>query len=284
MAVELSTTHFWAYWEANGQFCSITTPFQPSANPQSCIAALYARSTADITSQCSLQIRKASDVNLQTQILPYVWILTTPLSIPASTIMLICPEKSHRNHHHKKTCTCPEITTACGAASSNYYLPPRYETPNLGVNVSLNMANLHMINISALDFCIWQNLGNNRNEMQLQHLTTIPSIPVHTIYQHIINSTQQIMPFDMDDESTEDTDLIWTLFSHTGMYITAIGLLIPAGLGLFCYYFFWCWHARLACQPLQPGNMQYAIVDDDVEVAMARFYHLQDLVKIMAWL
>ena len=25
--------------------------------------------------------------------------------------------------------------------------------------------------------------------------------------------------------------------------------------------------ARLACQPLQPGTMQYTIVDDDVEVA-----------------
>ena len=36
------------------------------------------------------------------------------------------------------------------------------------------------------------------------------------------------MPFDMDDESTEDTDSIWTLFLHTGMYVTAIGLLIPA--------------------------------------------------------
>ena len=71
----------------------------------------------------------------------------------------------------------------------------------------------------------------------------------------------------MEDESTEDTDSIWILFSHTEMYITAIGLLIPAGLGLFHCYFFWCQPARLACQPLQPGNMQYTIVDDDVEAA-----------------
>ena len=81
--------------------------------------------------------------------------------------------------------------------------------------------------------------------MQLQHLTTIPLIPVHKIYGHIINGTQQIMSFDMDDESAEDTDSIWTLFSHTGMYVTAIGMLILAGLGLFCCYFFWCWPARL---------------------------------------
>ena len=61
--------------------------------------------------------------------------------------------------------------------------------------------------------------------------------------------------FDTTDESTEDTDSIWTLFLHMGTYITAIGLLIPAGLGMFCCYFFWCQPARLVCQPLQPGNM-----------------------------
>ena len=138
---------------------------------------------------------------------------------------------------------------ACSPNSSNFYLPPRYGTPNLDINVSINMANLNMINILALDFCIWQHFGNNRSET------------------HMINSTQPIMPFDMDNESTEHTNSIWTLFSHTGMYVTAIGLLIPAGLGLFCCYFFWCQPARLAHQPLQPGNMQHTIVDDNVEEA-----------------
>ena len=47
----------------------------------------------------------------------------------------------------------------------------------------------------------------------------------------------------------------------------AIGSLIPAGLGIFFCYFFWCRPARLAHQPLQPGNMLYAIVDNDVEEA-----------------
>ena len=58
MAVELSTTQFQTCQEANGQFCNITTSFQPLANPPSCIAALYAKNTADITSKCSLQICK----------------------------------------------------------------------------------------------------------------------------------------------------------------------------------------------------------------------------------
>ena len=124
-----------------------------------------------------------------------------------------------------------------------------------------------MINILAQDLLIWKHLGNNRSDVQLQHLTTIPWIPVHKIYQHLLNITLPIMPFDMDKESTEDTSSIWTLFSHPGIYITAIGSLIPVGLGLFCCYFFWCWPAKLACWPLPQGNMQYTIVDDNVEVA-----------------
>ena len=133
---------------------------------------------------------------------------------------------------------------ACSATSPNFYLPPRYETLTLDVNISLNMANLYMINILAQDFHIWKHLGSNRSDMQLQHLTTIPSIPVHKIYQHLLNNTLPIIPF--DKESTENTGSIWTLFSHLGIYVSAIGLLIPVGLGLFCCYFFWCQPARLA--------------------------------------
>ena len=240
MAVELSTTQFQVCREANGQFCSITKPFQPLANPPSCVSALYARSPADITSQCLLQIRKTLDVNLPTQISPDVWILMTPLSIPASTITLICPEKATETITIRKPVHIWKIHLACSATSPHFYIPPRYQTSNLDINVSLNMANLHMVNVSVLDFHVWQHLGDNSSETHLQHLTTIPWIPVHKIYQHIINGTQHIMPFDTTDESTEDTDLIWTLFSHIGMYVTAIGLLIPAGLGLFCCYFFWC--------------------------------------------
>ena len=32
------------------------------------------------------------------------------------------------------------------------------------------------------------------------------------------------------------------------------GLLIPAGLGIFFCYFFWCQPARLVWQPLTPGT------------------------------
>ena len=83
------------------------------------------------------------------------------------------------------------------------------------------------------------------------------------LYSHIAKGIQHITPFS-PKESKGDTDSIWTLFSHTGMYVMAIGSLIPACLGIFCCYFFWCWPARLACWPLQPGTTQDTIVDDDI--------------------
>ena len=245
MPVELSITQFQVCQEANGQFYSITTPFQPLANPPAYVSALYARNPAGITSQCLLQIRKTSDVNLPTQISPDVWILMTPLSTPASTIMLICPERAREAITIRKPVHILRILMACSATSSHFYLPPKYQTSNLDINVSLNMANLHMVNISALDFHIWQHLKDNGSETQLWYLPTIPVIPIHQIYQHMINGIQHIMPFNTTDESTADTGLIWTLILHTGMYFTAIGLLISARLGLFCCYFFWCQPARL---------------------------------------
>ena len=264
MAVELSTIQFQVCWEVNCQFCSITMPFQ-DANPPSCIAALYAKSTVDITSKCSLQIWKASGINLPTQIAPIVWILTTPLAAPANTMTLICPEKAIETITIQKPVHILRLPMACSATSSNFYLPTRSKPPTLDVNVSLNMVNLDIINILAQDFHIWKQ----------QKWGAATALNHHTLHSgtqnwptHAQQYLNQLCLLIWMKRSTEHIDSIWTLFPHTGMYVTTIGLFIPAGLGLFFCYFFWCQPARLACQPLQPGNMQYTIVDDDVDVAL----------------
>ena len=238
MAVELSPHQFQICQVANGQFCTIPTPFQPLANSLTCISALYTRNSASITSRCSLQIKKTSDISTPSQIAPNVWILTTALSASASTITLICPGKATTFIKVEKPIHILWIPPACSAMVSHFHLPPTYQNSSLEVNISLDMANLNMVNISSLDFCIWQHLEDHRNETQLQHLATMPSIPVNRTYQHMISGTQHIIPLDTADKSTGDTDSIWTLFSHTGIYIMAIGSLIPAGLGVFCCYFF----------------------------------------------
>ena len=93
MGLELSTAHFQTCQQANGQFCHISTPFQPLANPPTCISSLYAKSKASIASKCSLQLCKMTTTTLPTQITPDVWILTTPATAPVNTITLICPGK-----------------------------------------------------------------------------------------------------------------------------------------------------------------------------------------------
>ena len=206
----------------NGQFCHISTPFQLLTNPPTCIAALYTKSKAGIASKCSLQLHKTTTTNLPTQITPDVWILTTPATAPINTVTLICPEKPMETIPIQQLIHILKLPMACSATSSHFYLPPRYETPILDVNISLNMTNLQMINISAQHFHIWQHLGNNRSDMQLQHLATIPSIPVHKIYQHLLNGTTPIVPF--NTESSENTNSLWSVFTHPGIYISALGL------------------------------------------------------------
>ena len=100
------------------------------------------------------------------------------------------------------------------------------------------MANLNMVNISSLDFHIWQHLKDHRNETQLHHLSSIPSVQIAQLYKPMISGITPITPFTSPEESSGDTVPLWTLFSHTGVYVTAIELLIPAGLGIFCCYSF----------------------------------------------
>ena len=120
MVVELSITQIQACQDANGQFCSITIPFQPLTNPPSCVAALYAKSKVDITSKCSLQICKASATNLPTQIAPGVWILATPVTAPSNTMTLICPEKPMATIPIQKPTHILKLPMACSATSSSF--------------------------------------------------------------------------------------------------------------------------------------------------------------------
>ena len=241
MAVEISPQQFRICQEANGQFCTIPTPFQPLANPPSCITALYVKNTASISARCSLQIRKSSDVSMPSQLAPSVWILTTAPSAATATITLICLGETAQFIAVKRPIHILCLPTACSATSPNFDLSPYYEGPPLEVNISLDMVNLYMIYIyiSSVNFCIWQHLEEHQNESQLQHLTSISSVPVGQLYHHMAKGFEHITPISAEN-STGDTDSIWTLFSHTGVYVTAIGSLIPAGLGIFCCYFFWC--------------------------------------------
>ena len=132
-----------------------------------------------------------------------------------------------------------KLPTACSATSSHFYLPPGYEPPVLNINVSLDMAKPSNCEHHHPTFLhVWQHMGKNHNESQLQHLADIPSVPVHKVYEHLLNSSLHMTPFNM--KLSEDTNTLWSMFTHPAVYISALGPFIILGIGLFCCYFFWC--------------------------------------------
>ena len=193
--------------------------------------------------------------------------MTTGSSAVTTAIRLICPRETTKIITVKKPLHILQLPLACSATSPNFHLPQHYDNSALEVNISLDLTNLSMINISSLDFHMWQHLEKHQNKSQLQHLASIPSVPVDQLCRHMINGIPTTTPFTSPEKSMGDTASIWTLYSHTGVYVIAIRSLIPVGLGIFCCYFFWCPPVILVDQPLQPGTMQYTIVDDDVEAA-----------------
>ena len=200
MAVEILPQQFRICQEANGQFCTIPTPFQPPASPLSCTTALYVKNTASISARCSLQIRKSSDVSMPSQLAHSVWILTTATSA-AATITLICPGETTQVIEVKRPIHIICLPTACSATSPNFHLPPHYEGPPLEVNISLDMVNLNMINISSVNFYIWQHVEKHQNESQLQHLASLPSVSVGQLYHHMAKGFEHITPFSPENST-----------------------------------------------------------------------------------
>ena len=117
MAVEISPQQFRICQEANGQFCTIPTPFQPLANPPPSITALYVKNTASISARCSLQIRKSLDISMPSQLSPSVWILTTVPSATMATITLICMGGTTKFIAVKRPIHILCLPTACSATS-----------------------------------------------------------------------------------------------------------------------------------------------------------------------
>ena len=87
-----------------------------------------------------------------------------------------------------------------------------------------------------------QHLEDHWNRTQLHKFTDVPTVPVAHLHKHMIDNIGPILPFNLDDESIDDTSSIWILFSHAWIYVTVT------------------W-------PFWSGSLQHNIVDDDMEVA-----------------
>ena len=126
------------------------------------LAALYVKNTASISARCSLQIRKSSDVSMPSQLAPNVWILTTAPSAATATITCKCPGETTQFIEVKRPIHILHLPTTCSTTSPSFHLLLHYEGLPLEVNISLDMANLNMINISSVNSTYgstWRNTG-----------------------------------------------------------------------------------------------------------------------------
>ena len=75
------------------------------------------------------------------------------------------------------------------------------------MNVSLDTANTNAINVSTLDFRIWQHFSRNWAPPHLQKLANIPKVPVTQLYRGMFNNSEPIHSFTIKDD--EDPSLTW---------------------------------------------------------------------------
>ena len=61
--------------------------------------------------------------------------------------------------------------------------------------ISLDTANINAINISTLDFRIWQHFNRNWTSSHLQKLANVPEVPVAQLYKHMVNTGEPVHSF-----------------------------------------------------------------------------------------
>ena len=161
--IEVSEDQVKMWQKANRQFCILNTPLLPLANPPTCISAIYAKDKDSIQKRCSLQIKTASSVSTPTSIAPNVWIITSSTAAVPVRIMLICPGEAPRTITLQTPIHIFWLQPACSATSQHFHLTPHYESHEVTINISLNTSNLNFVNISALEFRVWQYLEDHWN-------------------------------------------------------------------------------------------------------------------------
>ena len=159
-----------------------------------------------------------------------------------------------RINNDKATSTVPlqqpfhilRLSPACSATSNYFHLPPHYKDHCMVINVSLDTANINIINVSTLNFRIWQHFSRNWTQPHLQKLTNFPEVPLTQLYRDMINASEPIHSFTIKDDD-EDSSLIRTILKHPGTYIWTIGMFFAVCKGAYCFKRFWI-------RPATPGH------------------------------
>ena len=118
--------------------------------------------------------------------------------------MIICPDKATSTVPLQQPFHILRLSPTCSTTSRYFHLPPGYEDHTIMMNVCLDTANIHAINILTLDFRILQYFNSDWTSPHLQKLANVPEIPVTQLYKHMINTSEPAHSFTIknDDEDT----------------------------------------------------------------------------------
>ena len=106
------------------------------------------------------------------------------------------------------------------------------------MDVSLDTANINALNISTLDFRIWQHFSSSWTTLHLQKLANVPEVPVTELYRDMINTSEPTHVFTIKDDD-KDPSLIWTILMYPGTFIGTIGMIFAVRVGVYCFKRFW---------------------------------------------
>ena len=142
---------------------------------------------------------------MPTSIAPNVWIITSTTCSSVIKINVHLPWRSNLDSSkHRHPSTCSLITTSLQCCISVF--PPTttslWTLWTYNVTLSLNTANLNVINISSLELRIWQYLEDHWNGTQLLSLGpyTISTLLINSANK-LVSSNGPINPFMSTDES-----------------------------------------------------------------------------------
>ena len=98
-----------------------------------------------------------------------LWILTSAPKLASTGIALICPDEAPIFIKTQMSIHILYLPPVCSTTSQYFHLSPHDENHQLMINISLDTAELKVMNISPPEFRIWQHLEDHWNGAQQHH-------------------------------------------------------------------------------------------------------------------
>ena len=133
-------------------------------------------------------------------------------------MIIICPDKATSTVPLYQPFHILRLSPACSATSRYFHLILHYQEHTIMMNASLDTTNITAINISTLNFKIWQYFISNSAPTDLQRLPNVSEVPVTQPCRDMINTSRPAHLFTIKDDD-KDPSLMWTILVHPGTYI-----------------------------------------------------------------